>query len=330
MSLRDKWNQKVTQWMGNRIRPQSSTTLNQRIIYIVPSRQGMMFVVVIGIVFIAAINYAVSLAFALAFLMVSIFVLSILYTFNNLNRLSLAALPNQPVFSGDTIGFNIMLSRAANKTHEALELSYLVGGRVTAEEKSPAAVTSVDLVEQDREQVKVFTPALKRGNFKAPFLRITTRFPLGLARAWSIVDLDQHCLVYPKPVPFQLDQFNSGSGGSDDTAIKKDGSEDFYGLRDYVPGDPLKQVAWKNVARGQGMQVKQFVDYVDSNIWLDWDMFYGFSIEERLSRLCYCVLQLDRRRQPFGLKLPGVEIPPGSGAEHRARLLKALALFGAN
>lgn len=89
----------------------------------------------------------------------------------------------------------------------------------------------------------------------------------------------------------------------------------------------MRQVAWKQVARGQGMQVKQFVDYVDNKVWLDWDMFYGFGVEERLSRLCYCVLKLAKTSSPFGLKIPGIEIPPGTGTAHKNKLLRALALF---
>lgn len=289
-----------------------------------------MFIFAIGLVFIAAINYAVSLAFGLAFLMVSLFVLGILYTFNNLNQLTLSALPNQAVFCGDEIGFNVLLARKPKRSHESLEICFQQEWRTGSKAKEAPKLSYADLVEQDQEQIRVFTTATRRGNFKAPYLRVSTTFPLGIARAWSIVDLNLYCLVYPRPIKFRMDEFNSGSGGSDDTAISREGSEDFYGLRDYVPGDPLRQVAWKNVARGQGMQVKQFVDYVDSKIWLDWDMFYGFSTEERLSRLCYCILQLDKRNNPYGLKLPGVEISPGTGPEHKARLLKALALFGAS
>ena len=277
----------------------------------------MLFVLCAGLIFIAAINYAVSLAFGLAFLMISLFILAILYAFNNLNRLSLHNQPSPPVFCGEQATFRVLVARDANRQHEALELNF-----------PDDIVTHCDLVANDQERVEVFTRATHRGYFKAPRLRVTTFFPLGLCRAWSVVDLNLHCLVYPKPIPHRLDQFTSGSSGSSDAAISREGSEDFYGLRDYVPGDPMRQVAWKNVARGQGMQVKQFVDYVDNRVWLDWDMFYGFDMEERLSRLCYCVLQLARRGDPFGLKLPGVEIKPGTGLEHRNKLLRVLALHG--
>lgn len=315
-NIRAQLEKNFQRWLSRRSPPRHKITLDRRIIYILPTRNGLLFVLALVLIFIAAINYAVSLAFGLAFLMVSIFILAILHSFNNLNQLNLANQPSPPVFCGEEASFKVLLSRSSNKKHEALELNYLNSN-----------ITHVDLMLQDQDKADVFTRAYKRGDFKAPHLRITTYFPLGLCRAWSYVDLDQHCLVYPKPVPFAMDQFNIGSSGTNDSAISKEGSEEFYGLRDYVPGDSLRQVAWKNVARGQGMQVKQFVDYVDDKVWLDWDMFYGFATEERLSRLCYCVLKLAKTGNPFGLKMPGVEIAPASGIQHKNKLLKALALY---
>ncbi len=303
--------------MAPRIPPRERVTLDRKIIYIVPSANGLMFVLASALVFIAAINYAVSLAFGLAFLMVSVFILAILHCFNNLNQLSFNGLPSRAVFAGEQAAFRVRIARSPTRKHEALQLNFPGGN-----------VSHTDLFLNDQEEVDVFVTAAKRGYFKAPLLRVTTYYPLGLCRAWSVLDLKLRCLVYPKPVPFVMNQFNIGSGGNDDSAVIMEGSEDFYGLRGYVPGDSLRQVAWKNVARGQGMQVKQFVDYVDNKVWLDWDMFYGFNTEERLSRLCYCVLNLSNMDKPFGMKIPGTEIAPDTGPEHKKKLLRALALYG--
>lgn len=308
--------ERFRRWMASRISPRSKTTLNRRIIYILPTRNGLMFIFAAGLVFVAAINYAVSLAFGLAFLMVSIFILAILYSFNNLNQLQLASLSSPAVYCGEQACFKVQLKRQQGRHHEALEFSYLDGH-----------ATLFDLVENDLAVAEVFTLARERGYFKAPLLRIATNFPLGLCRAWSVVDLDHHCMVYPKPVTFAMADLNGGSGSEEESEFVVAGSEDYYGLREYVPGDSLRQVAWKNVARGQGMQLKQFVDYVDSKVWLNWDMFYGFSVEEKLSRLCYCVLKLDRVGTPYGIKIPGLELAPGTGAEHKVKILRALALF---
>jgi uncharacterized protein (DUF58 family) len=307
---------RFARWMASRVRPKEKVTLDRRIIYILPTRHGFMFVFAASLVFMAAINYAVSLAFGLAFLMVSIFILAILYSFNNLNQLKLRGLSSPAVFCGDHAAFKIELSRFSGRNHEALELSF-----------PESHATHVDLIKNDQEPVEVFIKTRERGDFKAPLLKITTYFPLGLCRAWSVVDLDLHCLVYPKPVAFSMADFTGGSANEEESSFVVFGTEDYYGLRDYVSGDSLRQVAWKNVARGQGMQVKQFVDYVDSQVWLDWDMFYGFNVEEKLSRICFCVVKLAKGDRPYGLKLPELEIAPGVGPEHKAKILRALALF---
>lgn len=316
-SLRTHFKNNFQRWIAKNIPPQDKVRLNRKNIFILPTRYGLLFVLVSALIFIAAINYAASLAFALAFLMISIFILAILHCFNNLNQLSLASQSSPAVFCGEQASFKVHLSRPASKTHEALELNF-----------PDSTTTHAELIARDLEDIEVFTLANKRGVFKAPRLRVRTLFPLGLCRAWSVVDLNLSCVVYPKPVPFAMDQFDNSASGTDDSAMSKAGSEDFYGLRAYAPGDSLRSVAWKNLAKGQGMQVKQFVDYVDSKLWLDWDMFYGFNVEEKLSRLCYCVLKLAKTGNPFGLKLPGIEIEPATGAEHKRKLLNALALYG--
>ena len=325
-SLREALNKNYLRWMAKNAPPRDEITLNRKNIFIVPTRNGLLFIFTSGLVFIAAINYAVSLAFALAFLMVSIFILSIFHSFNNLNQLTLSSRSTQDVFCGEQACFRVQLSRSPKRRHESLEINF---PNSAAHPTGNSTISYTDLAAQDTQQVDVFTAASQCGEFKAPRLRVLTRFPLGLCRAWSVVDLSLHCLVYPRPVPFSMQQLDSGASGGIDSAIKREGSEDFYGLRDYVPGDSLRQVAWKSVARGQGMQIKQFVDYVDNKIWLDWDMFYGFNLEERLSRLCYCVIQLSKAGNVFGMRIPGREYPPATGPDHRKKLLRALARYGA-
>ena len=50
---------------------------------------GLLFLAATTLIFVTAINYILSMAFGLAFLMVSVFLLSILYSFRNLQHLSL-------------------------------------------------------------------------------------------------------------------------------------------------------------------------------------------------------------------------------------------------
>ncbi|MBT8146767.1 MAG: DUF58 domain-containing protein, partial [Gammaproteobacteria bacterium] len=242
---------------------------------------------------------------------------SMFHGFNNLNGLELSVMPTIPVFCGEDAAFQVLLNRDGQRKHETLEL-YFRG----------STISNAGLGDYRQEQVPVFLATEQRGECPAPKLYVRSRFPTGLFTAWSVVNLQMRCLVYPKPIAVPLEQIFDNGGGSDESELVRSGTEDFYGFRSFTPGDSLKQVSWKNVARGQGMMVKQFVDYIDEQLWLEWDMFFGFGQEERLSRLCFCVLQLAGSDATFGLRLPGLEIAPGSSKQNRLRMLQALALYG--
>lgn len=109
--------------------------------------------------------------------------------------------------------------------------------------------------------------------------------------------------------------------------LQREGAEDFYGLRQYQSSDPPRHVAWKSFARTDELLTKQYASFADRRVWLDWDLLSGLETEARLSRLCYWVLQLAATSNEYGLRLPGQEIPPGRGEQHRDAVLKALALF---
>ena len=314
----DSWvSKRIEAWSEKRNPVGTQAILNRKNILILPTAQGMLFVMAALVVFIAAINYENSLAFGLAFMMVSLFLVSMFHAFNNLNGLELSAMPSNPVFCGEDAAFQVLLNREGNRKHEALEL-YFRG----------STLSQAGMGHYRQEQVSVFFATDKRGEYTAPKLYVSSRFPTGLFTTWSVVNLQMRCLVYPKPVGVPLQQLLDSGSNADESALVRSGTEDFYGFRSFTPGDSLKQVAWKNVARGQGMLVKQFVDYIDERLWLDWDMFFGFGQEERLSRLCFCVLQLAGSDATYGLKLPGLEIAPGSGKHHKLKVLQALALYG--
>jgi len=309
------FSQRMQRWLAARLPAVTQIRLDRRNIFILPTGPGLLFLAASTLIFITAINYILSMAFGLAFLMISVFLLSILYTFRNLQQLSLRRLPAEPVFAGQEAAFMVLLQREGKRAHEMLELGF-PGQRVSL----------ANLLDDVEVRVPLYLPAPQRGLLKAPRLRVQTRFPLGLWRAWSIVDLSMQCIVFPAPVPGPLSgRANATASGQSEASVA--GTEDFQGLRSYQPGDSLKQVAWKSFARGQGLQVKQFVDQADDRLMLDWAMLPGLEPEERLSRLCHWVLELERSGVDYGLRLPGVEIDMGRGAEHRLRALTALALW---
>jgi uncharacterized protein (DUF58 family) len=184
-----------------------------------------------------------------------------------------------------------------------------------------------DVPAQGSTTVILAVPAERRGRLRPGRLRVLTRFPLGLLQAWSWVEFEQDCLVYPqprggRPLPAAM-AGGTGSGVGEQGA----GSEDYAGFRSYAPGDSPRRIAWRAAARTDRLLVKRFTDQARPELWLDWRLLGAEPIEPRLEQLCQWVLKAEGEGCEYGLRLPGREIPPASGEIQRRRCLEALALF---
>ena len=301
-------------WLARRIPPARSVTLDQRRIFIFPSLPGLFFAVLLLLILLTAINYQNNMAYAVAFLLATLFVISTLHTYANLAGLTLHALSASPVFPGQRSQFRVRVQRAGKATHYALRLSWPQGSD-----------SVVSLVDRDSCEVTLYVPVGPRGWFNPGRLLLESRYPLGLLRCWTWLDLDLQALVYPRPLITSAPP-GVASERPEGTAVETAGSDDFHGFRSYRQGDALRQVHWKGVARGHPPQSKVYGSYASHSAWLDWEAFADASGEHRLSYLCYWVLALERRGEDYGLRLPGVEIAPASGEAHQSRVLAALAV----
>ncbi len=304
-------------WLSSRKATETGpVTLGRRRIYLLPSRSGLLFSLVLMAMLIGAVNYQNSLAFALTFLLTALSVVSIVHTFRNLHGLNLHAGHPSPVFAGEPARFHVHVENRIGRDRFALNLSF----------KGQQPVT-LDLPRQGGQWLTLTMPSEQRGLLHPGRIIVSTRFPLGLFYAWSHVHLAMPCLVYPQPAsqrglpPELLNQ----QGETGDQGI---GHDDFAALRSYHPGDSLRHVHWKSVAREQGLLTKQFGGARTGALWLRWEQSPNLPREERLSLLTRWVIEADKLDLAYGLALPDREFSPAQGEAHRRRCLKALALYG--
>jgi len=289
--------------------------LDRRRVYILPTRQGLLFGAVLLAILLGAINYDNALAFALVFLLAGLGVVSILHTWRNLQGLCVEAGRCPAVFAGEQARFPIGLRNDTGETRPALTL------------RLPDGTETMLDVPSGLHWAELSLPAPQRGRLALGRFTVATRFPLGLLRAWSPLELSMDCLVYPAPAPqrgLPPAQPGAASGGSE----HGQGHDDFTALRPYHAGDSLRHVHWKAVAREQGMYTKQFAGEQAQELWLSWELLPGLATEARLSRLCRWVLEADAAGLSYGLRLPDRNIAPGFGPSQRRRCLEALALYG--
>ena len=307
--------QSVSDWIFRATVPEAPpVTLVQRRIFILPTRHGYGFAFVVLILLLASINYSLSLGFVLTFLLGSMAGVAMLHTWRNLAHLKLRPGRCDPVFAGETAYFGVTLETPSLTR-------FAIGLRRRGEDPIHA-----DIVVGEPATMALPLQTRHRGRARCGRIEVFTRYPLGMFHAWSYVDFDLTVIVYPKPDPSAGNPPQDGRNATEE-GIPVPGDEEFNLLRPYLPGDALRQIAWKALAREQGLLTKEFSAMASSELWLDWDSARAPGIEARLSILAHWVLQAEQFGQGYGLRLPGVRIPPDRGEAHRARCLEALALY---
>jgi uncharacterized protein (DUF58 family) len=290
-------------------------TLSGRRIYIVPSALGLAFTLMLFAMFLGAMNYANNLALGLTFMLGALGLTAMHYCHRNLAGLQIRSAASDPVFAGQTARFRIALENDAKVARHELVIANEHGNATPARLESGGRVV-----------LELEMPAPQRGLLKLDSFELTTRHPFGLFRAWAYLTMDLRCVVYPKPSPRGLPPppLETDTGGAQDTTR---GDEDFAGLRAFHPGDSPRRIAWKAYAREQGLQVKVYAGTAVTSHSFDWEALTGLGTEARLSQLCRWIEDAYAAGRAFGLRLPGLEIPPNVGPGQRQRCLTALALF---
>ncbi len=292
--------------------------LGQRRIFIVPSRGGLLFALALAVMLLGAINYNLALGHALVFLLAGLGIVGMIHTFRNLFGLIVTPGRCEPVFAGETAFFPLSLDNDRTAPRLALELA--------ADAALPVGTAIEGL---GKTRVRVPLPAHRRGWLALPRVRLATRYPLGLFTAWSYLQPEMRCLVYPQPVAAPLPMAGTSHWGGEWHG--DGGQEDFAGFRDRQPADSPRHVAWKASARNAGegpLLIKAFAGGAQSKLVFEWQHTAPeLSDEIRLGMLTGWILAAEAAGTSYGLRLPHLSLPPGRGSRHCQRCLEALALF---
>ncbi|MGB7990674.1 MAG: DUF58 domain-containing protein [Candidatus Methylophosphatis roskildensis] len=305
-------------WLFRDRGPESTPiVLTQRRVFVLPTRPGLVFGAVLAAMLIGAINYQLSLGFALTFLLAGLGHSAILHTFRNLAKLEIEAGAAAAVFCGDPARFTLRLINRRGNARYALKL------------RTGSALTTIDRIDAEgSSNAELVLPTQWRGWLRLPRVTLETRYPLGLIRAWSYLQPDMSILVWPRPEP-DPPPLPLGHGDAGGIAASAAGRDDFAGLRLYQPGDSPRHIAWKAAAGGGPLLTKHFSGMQAGNVVLRWDdLPPQMDNESRLSRLAAWIERANAGGMGWRLELPGASLGPADGSAHRNACLKALALFG--
>lgn len=297
--------------------PAQTHRLYHKNLYVVPTKTGWAFLGLALVIWLLGTNYQNNLILALAYLQVSLLVMVILNTYNNLSGLTIDCLGSDGGHAGETINFRFRISSANAFGSHYVKLAWgSSGSSIHDFEGSASELVSVGIIVD------------KRGRFTPPRLLILSSFPMGLVKCWSWLRFDTEVVVYPKPQECPLPSVVSadGDGGGESKVIL--GGEEFLGYQSYRPGDSLHRIAWKQYARERGLHSKLYCNSETSGDDLNWNSFFNGDVETALSHMTYWALTLHQQGRSFSISLPSTSISYGDGDAHLVQALSALALHG--
>lgn len=316
-----QWRARLRQWWQGRLTAADAVLLTQRNVYILPTRAGLMLALTLGVLLIASINYQLNLGYLFTFLLAGCAAAGVWVGHGTLRGLGLKLLPPQPVFAGQPAFLDVRLSSARAAPRHAIGLAVMGAGR----EDARWAWADVPARGEAALQTS-FCPA-RRGLHAAPLLVVQTLFPLGAFRIWTVWKPAAQVLAWPAPEvnapPLPVGEARAGAGQA---ASRERAPGEFDGVRPWQRGDTLRQVVWKKFAKSGELVSRDAQHLQRQQLWLDFARTGAPDAESRLSRLAAWVLAADARQLEYGLRLPGLEIEPDSGPQHRLRCLRALAL----
>ena len=295
---------------------QDAIRLHNRRLYILPTRFGYLFAVMLLFLFLAAINYQNSMAFVLTFMLVSLGIISLWHTHKNLLGVTVKLQIPRPVFCGESCELEFEVSHPNTANRYAIGIQYA---------NLPPVYLKLDAAASSNVKLKL--PTHRRGLFKPGGITIFTRYPTGLFHAWGWLRFDLPLLIYPKPmqeVSLQQSMVEQYDGQTSTSTIEGD---DFAGLREHRVGESLRHISWKAYAQGKGLLTKTFQGNARPSLWIDWEMIKQGSLEDKLSFMAALVLSAESEEQKYGLRLPGTTIEQDYGSAHKHNCLQTLAVF---
>jgi uncharacterized protein (DUF58 family) len=287
------------------------------LIYPTAGFAGLLFV--LGAMWYAASSQNNAAVYLLFFALTAVFLVSIPHTLINLAGVTVTLESVQPAFVGQEVSLPLELMNDSRATRHGIEL--VLSGSNRARQR-------IDYIPANKAaRVTLRFPALQRGEHKVGILCLTSAYPLGLIRFLKKFASSQTYTVYPKPAG-DVRLPSSFVRRRDGRPLTEFGEgDDFAGMRAYIDGESQRHIDWRAVARGQPLMTKQFTAEAEGIVYLDFSALESADVEERLSQLALWVIEAERARRPYGLRLPCTRIPPSVGQLHFHQCLRALSLF---
>lgn len=267
---------------------------------------------------------------------------------------AIATLIVSGIFSGNALMKTRLQARAFREGHagQTLKLHYSVSNRSRF---FPLFAALISESPDNTKRIGAFLPAsiihvgpgesgsfvgnlvpARRGRVILHTIRLSTRFPFGLMQKSLVFEQPRIMMVLPHMLtlkPDLLRQTHSPGEQPRRRSPRSGRSDEFWGLREYVPGDARRRIAWKHSARRNDLVVVEHAQNISIRLWL-WIIEAAEPHEdhetqsERAIAIAASLIEHNAARTtPIGLWYPqrDLRLEPKPGRIHAGRTLRALA-----
>ena len=275
-------------WMIVKRRQTLPLSVNWRRVFVLPTRHGYMVALAILGVFAIGVRIQNNMLLLMAIALFVIFMFSLIWSATNLDKLQFKLIGKPQLFAGQANRLDVQ--PAGRRRMNDIWLRVPSGSdRTSSELAGPKTALPLSYVPE------------KRGRQSLPAIMVETRFPFGVARAWTFIGAGD-VLVAPKPdfsayrQHFHFETRNQ--------ALDFAGEQGADGLDSWTPGTPLNRISWKHYAASDKLLQKTGDEGGSSAVHFSYQAVAHLGHETALSILCAAILQAAERQLNFHLELP--------------------------
>ncbi|MEW6068584.1 MAG: DUF58 domain-containing protein [Nitrospirota bacterium] len=214
------------------------------------SKEGKRFILVTGLITLAALNTANNLIYLILSMMLSIFMLSVLIMKINIKGLVLRIFQSQPIFANSPANINIILSN--KKRIASYSIKVLMPENIIRTEKFSEIHPSMDILKPFSIVYK------KRGIYRYGDFFIESGFPFIFFSEKILCKVTGEIIVYPEIKEINGIILEIIKEWYEPSLARVDKGDEFSMIREFRSGDECRRIHWKSSAKRAKLMVKEY------------------------------------------------------------------------
>lgn len=279
-----------------------------------------------ALVQLAAWNTGTNLLYIVSGGVLSFLAAAYLLTRRSLNGLAIRGEAPAAVHRSDMFGVHLRLDNSRR-------LLPLVSLRISCPELTDSEstyITSIPANTAGLVRLKGRFP--RRGVHTLPPVLIETSFPLGLFRRRLTCRYGREVVVYPRVKAVRSAALEQMHGIGDTPRLKRGDGDEFFSLRDYIPGDDPRKIVWRVSARVGHLVVRELEPSTSHNIVIGLDTRFADQLEnfvdlfeDAVDLTASLAISFLKGNYAVAVATPEASVPLGEGNAHSIAVLDMLA-----